>query len=96
VDSGNRFGAERYRGNELVSIEDYIVGAPYEVIEVDGVPPERANAGLLVTVVPLVLVKEVTHRLSLVRRKTGLVEQQAPKEFLTVEVKEGRLVPAGY
>lgn len=77
-------------GNAKAVIEDNIVGAPYEVIEVDGAPPERAKHGIFVTVVPNVLVAEGSHQLILLRREIDLPEQGNSKEILKITVKEGQ------
>ena len=77
-------------GNAKAVIEDNIVGAPYEVIEVDGAPPERAKHGIFVTVVPNVLVAEGSHQLILLRREIDLPEQVNSKEILKITVKEGQ------
>ena len=73
----------------LAIIEDYVVGGDYEVIKVDGHPPERAKHGLFVTVVPLVLVAPGTHTLTLKTNKADLLPDNGKNELLSITVVNG-------
>jgi hypothetical protein len=74
-----------------IAIEDYIVGADYEIVKVDDQPAERAKSWLLVTVIPLALVSEGTHHLTV--RHTRLIDftrkKDTPEDF-TISVKKGK------
>ena len=48
-----------------VIVDDYIIGSPYEIIEVDSKPVERLPHGLIVTYVPLALLPVGEHKLKL-------------------------------
>jgi hypothetical protein len=74
----------------LVPIEDEIVGAPYEVVEVDGKPPQRAQHGLFVTVVPLVLVSSGSHVLTITSKEEQTTKPKIGKESLLVTVQAGK------
>ena len=74
----------------LVAVEDYIVGAPYEVKEVDGHPPERAKHGMFVTVVPVVLVTPGLHEFTLERREIGFQENNTEPVKLLFTVVSGQ------
>lgn len=64
-------------------ISDYIVGSPYEIISVDGNPPERAEHGLIITVVPLVKVSAGKHKLTLQEKDMYSKNINAPiKDFI--------------
>lgn len=68
-------------------ISDYIVGAPYEVVSVDGKPPERAKHGIVITVVPLVKVTEGKHILTLQEKDINSKNINAPIENVEINVK---------
>ena len=84
------FGSAVVAKDDLVVIEDYVVGGDYEIIEVDGHPPERAKHGLFVTVVPLVLVAPGPHALTLKGNKAGLVPDNGENEQLFITVVNGK------
>jgi hypothetical protein len=70
-------------------IEDYIVGAPYEIVAVDGKPPVR-DSHWLVTVVPFVIVQAGEHKLKVRRANVGLDSVKDEKTFeLEIEVLDG-------
>jgi len=74
---------------KVITIDDYIVGADYEIVEVDGQPAERAKHGTFVTVVPLVQVSEGSHRLTVRYVKTvEFAHEFGAPEKLIVNVKE--------
>jgi len=85
------FVSVAYAENELVVIEDYVVGAEYEVIEVDGQPPERSKHGLFVTVVPTVLVTPGLHTLTLTLKRTefGFMPSESENEVISITVANG-------
>lgn len=64
-----------------VTIRDAVVGSPYKILEVNGKPAERVEHGLVVTRVPLVIVEEGLHILSLEE-----VDTEEKKQF-DIEVK---------
>jgi hypothetical protein len=68
-------------------IGDYIVGSPYEVVSVDGKPPERAKHGIAVTVVPLVKVTEGKHTLTLQEKDIDSKNINDPIENVEINVK---------
>jgi hypothetical protein len=68
-------------------IGDYIVGSPYEVVSVDGKPPERAKHGIFITVVPLVKVTEGKHTLTLQVKDIDSKNINAPIENVEINVK---------
>lgn len=74
-----------------IIIEDYIVGADYEIVEVDDKPAERAESWLLITVRPLVLVSDGTHHLVIryVNSKDFPRTKSIPENF-TISVREGK------
>jgi len=77
-------------GNEAnIAIEDYIAGSVYEIIQVDGRAPERAKHGMFVTVVPIVLVSEGTHRLTVKYNNIKLDQKAEKTDDIVVEVKKG-------
>jgi hypothetical protein len=76
---------------KLITIDDYIVGAEYEIVEVDGLPAERAKHGSFVTVVPLVQVGEGLHRLTVRYAKpVEFTHEYGAPEKIIVNVKEGK------
>ncbi len=79
----------RAEGSFGAKIEDYIVGAPYEIVAVDGKPPVR-DSHWLVTVVPFVIVPAGERRLTVRRANLGLDSVKDEKTFeLEVEVLDG-------
>ena len=76
--------------DKSIIIEDYIVGAVYEVIEVDGAPPERAKHGMFVTVVPFVLVNEGSHRLTVIYNNIKTGQKDEKPVGLTIDVHKGK------
>mgnify|MGYP001813708039 FL=1 len=74
---------------EEITIEDYIVGAPYEILQVDGNAPERAQHGQIVTVVPLVKIDAGEHVLTLRLNDIKLNEFDDTEIILKVELLPG-------
>lgn len=74
--------------NNIV-IEDYIVGAEYEIVAVDNNPVVRAEHGQYVTVVPNILLSKGLHRLTVryINPKTNIKDNTTID--IDVEVKEG-------
>jgi hypothetical protein len=80
--------------NKGIVIEDYIVGSPYEIVAVDGKSPKRAKHGMVTTVVPLVLVSEGKHVLTLKRSSLkaddgGIHKEAGPPIDIDVHLFEG-------
>lgn len=72
------------------TIEDSVVGAKYQVVSVDGNLPERAKHGLIVTVVPLVLVKSGSHKIELKKANRPLDEKEESATYLVeTEIESG-------
>jgi len=51
--------------DDRVVVEDFVVGAPYEIVEVDGSPVERVKHGIIVTRVPYALIEPGKHTLTI-------------------------------
>ncbi|MFZ5877690.1 MAG: hypothetical protein ACOYXU_14985 [Nitrospirota bacterium] len=80
---------EPYEG--YATIEDFVVGADYELVSVDGAPPERQKHGQLVTVVPVARIREGTHVLAV--RTSDLRSPNNDREIVEITVlvqKNGR------
>jgi len=72
------------------SICDSVVGAKYEVISVDGAPPERMRHGFIITVVPLVVVKSGVHEVELKKEDRASDPKGTPETFLIkTEIESG-------
>lgn len=75
------------------TIEDFVVGSDYEIISVDGAPPERQEHGRFITVVPLVKVKEGIHVLTIRPYEFEFGKTSSSSEILEMTVlleKNGR------
>ena len=74
---------------KVIAINDYIVGADYKITKVDGLPAKRAKHSFA-TVVPVVLVSEGEHHLTVrYARKVDFTHKFDAPEDLTVNVKKG-------
>jgi hypothetical protein len=76
--------------SEKAIIEDYVVGAPYEVLKVDGNEPKRIPHGIFVTYVPYVYVDQGKHELSLQRRDRPFDSKDNPVVKIQIEVSGGK------
>ena len=81
-------GCDNYSDKAI--IEDYIVGAPYEVLKVDGNKPERISSRGLITYVPFVYVDEGIHELVLVKHGEDMNSNETQAVVLQVEVSGGK------
>ena len=54
--------------DDRVVVEDSVVGAPYETVEVDGSPVERVKHGVIVTRVPYALIEPGKHTLTITQK----------------------------
>ncbi|MDH5767205.1 MAG: hypothetical protein OEZ38_14415 [Gammaproteobacteria bacterium] len=75
--------------NEII-IEDFVLGADYEVIKVDGNPVKRAKHGSIATVVPVVLVSEGIHNLTVKYNKISLNNKEYDPVDIQVEIKQDK------
>ena len=71
-------------------VADYVTGSKYEIIEVDGGSVERIQHGLVVTRVPLVILDEGGHLLTL-REWQGTIQSEESQTIdIYVSVKKGQ------